>query len=110
MTKYIEFKKGIVKKTPIQNPIKPRQTIIILTISNPNKTKKCLETIVKLPFIASKAGSFPKIIRGMVKKVKNEMIELNSEPINLIPEASNVVLKPNEKIEMTVVAINKSLK
>ena len=70
----MEYINGKVKTIPIQNPINPRQVIIVLTMSNPNKTKTCFETIIKLPFIDSNAESLPKIISGMVRKFKNEII------------------------------------
>jgi hypothetical protein len=61
-----------VKKIPMQNATNPRKENITPTISNPKRTKNCLETSIKLPLIASKAFKFPNIIKGTVKKVKKE--------------------------------------
>ena len=66
--------KGIVKNIPIQKPISPSIAIITATIRRPSNMKNCLETIMKLPLIASATLRFPKIIRGITKKVKNEMV------------------------------------
>ena len=63
-----------MKNIPIQNPNIPRQVAKIPTINNPKSTIICFLTILKLALIAAIADKSPKIISGIVKNVKNEMI------------------------------------
>lgn len=64
---------GSVKNIPMQKPIIPKQAIITATITKPNMIKNCLDTTVQLPLIASIALRFPKIIKGITRKVKIAM-------------------------------------
>lgn len=50
------------------------QTIKVDTISKPNKIKNCLDTTIKLALMASYALRLPKMINGMVKKLKKEIL------------------------------------
>lgn len=76
----------MVKKTPIQHPINPTIDAIADTIIKPKSTIGCFEIIIILDFIASKAFKSPKIIRGIVRKVKKETVIAINDPTILIPE------------------------
>ena len=62
----------MVNKIPIQQAIIPIKTNKAAQISNPTRIKMFFETTVKLAWMASIAFRFPKMINGMVRKVKNE--------------------------------------
>ena len=81
----MEYKKGIVKNTPMQHPMNPTIDAIMDTTSNPKRTKGCFDTIITLDFMASKAFRSPNIIRGMVRKVKKETMMEIKDPTILIP-------------------------
>lgn len=81
----MEYINGIVRNTPMQHPMNPTIDAIMDTITSPKRTKGCFDTITILDFMASKAFKSPKIIRGIVRKVKKETIMLINDPTILIP-------------------------
>lgn len=70
----------------MQQPMKPTIEAIVVTIIRPRRTKGCFKTIAKLEVIASTAFRLPKIIRGMVNMVKNDIDRVIKEPTSWIPE------------------------
>lgn len=69
----MEYRKGKVKNTPIQHPIKPTNEPINATIINPSITKGCLKISKILYFIASIAFKSPKITSGVTRSVIKEI-------------------------------------
>ena len=94
----------------MQNPNNPTNTTITLINNKDIRIKGCLIAITILDLMASVAFKFPRIIRGMVRKVNNHISIENIKPTNGrfaisnkvdVPELINVIMK---------VAINSSLK
>lgn len=97
----IEYKKGIVKNIPIQNPIKPTSEARKATISKAKISKGCFKISWMLDFMASIAFKFPKTINGTVKKVSKVIAnEVNSPNAGIpvysmsmeSPELMNVII------------------
>ena len=91
---------------PIQKPKIPIIAAIIDTIINPNMVNGCFETIIILDFMASMGFNFPKIINGIVKNVKNDIVKEIKEPIMLNPANWRSVVK----LILTNVIINTAIK
>ena len=81
----MEYIKGMVKNTPIKQPIKPTIEAMPATINRPKSTKGCFETMAILDFRDSIAFKFPKTINGMDKNVKKDSVTAIKDPTNLIP-------------------------
>ncbi len=80
--------KGIVKRTPIQKPIKPTKEPKKATNKSRNSVRNCELVKLILVFIAAIAFCLPKIISGVLKTVTipiaNEIIPPNTGNQNSI--------------------------
>ena len=78
----------------MQKPKIPIADATIATISKPNSTKGCFETIIILDFIASTAFNFPKTIKGTTKNVTKDNVKEIRVPIMLSPANSRRTESP----------------
>ncbi len=85
----MECIKGMVKKTPIKQPIKPTIEAMPAKINRPKSTKGCFKTMAILDFRESIAFKFPKTINGIDKNVKKDSVTAIKDPTNLIPLKSS---------------------
>lgn len=78
----------MVKNTPTTHPINPTNDNRTAIIIKPKMSRGCLETIRTLDFIAVIAFISPKMISGMVNKVKPVMIIEITKPSKGFPKYS----------------------
>lgn len=90
---------------PIKKAKTPINAAINATISNPNNTRGCLETIMILDFMASMESNFPKTINGIVKNVIKEIVKEIRAPMVLSPANSRRVESPKLNNPIINVAI-----
>ena len=76
---------GIVKTTPIQQPIKPMAEPTPATKSKRIIVNGCLLTIIMLDLMASIAFKSPKIIRGIVNEVNTVIANAIKVSTRIIP-------------------------